>query len=563
MADVHRYVDGVWRADANGTITKPWYILGSINWTAGTNNIKDDIDAGNNVIIHLKGGVTFAGTLNISYGGTSDAIRVTVDGNYATYPGGVGTNAIIDNWTTVAGAGFAGPDANGVYSIAWAVPAPTQVFEDFKTVAGLLMKQSAVTWVGDPGAWYWDANVLYYKPSAGAAGDHTIYRWNAYYSALTNHANGYMTISNLICKGAQTSAIKVSQDYVKVRNCTAIESYQGIIIDGADHCEIGGGDGYGNTVYNTWGSGGIYNINNSNYTLISYNEIYNCGNHNLNINDRNAIGVGGVAPGNNIIIEHNYIHDNGPTNYSGAFDRAIELYSTEESIVRYNFLLNNYGGGIGVTTNSNNCKIYGNIASGNGRNSDVTTTTNVGDYFLASSTGLEFYNNVGYGNVNNNNLPASASLALSTAGAFDCIVKNNILSSPVNQTLVYVGAGTTLTGPSINNNCYDKAGDQFIYDGVANSFADWKLDIGADINGIQTSPDFVNAGGSYDLDSDFKIGYGSPCFATGASVNYAPDYDGIYGPPSIGAYTVATGGGLTPDLSLSGGRMIPPRRRRR
>ena len=58
------------------------------------------------------------------------------------------------------------------------------------------------------------------------------------------------------------------------------------------------------------------------------------------------------------------------------------------------------------------------------------------------------------------------------------------------------------------------------------NIANWKTATSGDANSITTDPAFVNAGGSYNLDTDFKIPTGSPAKDAGVDVGLTVDYFG-------------------------------------
>lgn len=659
MADIHRYVDGNAGINGIGTEASPWKRLWNIPWTSGTNNVADDIAAGNAVYIHLKRGVTWGYAanppggeyINVNTNGTANAPITINGGNPSVFGGsaifGSGDNAIIDNWRPITtwskvyfnyNTGTKAPTAGQtLYAqtsgavlvvVAWSNAGgwtgagtgriyytitsgnvvsgedirtaalgggdlicatttdettslttygaresnltPVQLLKNTKTAAGILQLGSG----GDTltsGQWYYGSNIIYYYPASGVPDDanNKMYGFTLYNNITTN-GKSYINIYAVTSKGAGARSLYVapSSTYCTVKKCEVCESAAGIYVSAsggaaANYITIGGAYGDGNIVHDTFNGGAIYSINSNNVT-ISYNTVYNCGNENYNGGDRSGIVCGGEpSGGDSCIIEYNEIYNCGPTSDTAFYAQAIQFYKAPNGICRCNYVHDNYFAGINVSINSDNTVVAHNIVINNSRNLSIPIANALADIELKDSSGIVCVHNTFYGNQNVDTGNDSACLSLLGGGTYnDWIIKNNIFSKPANNVMTYHDSGNW-DGSDIDNNCYWGDDGYFNYAGADHSFADWVSDISGDNNSFLSSPLFINASGLYNIATDFKIPYNSPCFGTGAGVGYNPDYAGIYGPPSIGAYTLPAGSSLSLGVGVGGGRMISPRRRRR
>lgn len=148
-----------------------------------------------------------------------------------------------------------------------------------------------------------------------------------------------------------------------------------------------------------------------------------------------------------------------------------------------------------------------------------------GSYVIAihsSATGgnIYIYNNVIYG------CPGGG---ISVGGTVAATVRNNIVwcdNLEANQKLLNFDDVTNKTS---DYNCLHVAVGDFLVKATNNyeSFAAYQAGvagIGWAANSIDSDPTFVNAGGSYLLDTDFLIPTGSPCKDDGVDVGLSLDY---------------------------------------
>ena len=154
---------------------------------------------------------------------------------------------------------------------------------------------------------------------------------------------------------------------------------------------------------------------------------------------------------------------------------------------------------------------------------------------MSSSCQVEVYNNVFLNNTSGN-------VFENAYGGGTITAKNNILGAASSSSLYYwyLGAGTY----SIDYNMYwnSSSTSPFYTGGGARTFTVWQSTYGHDAHGYNaTNPSFVNAGGSYLLDTDFQIPTGSAAKDKGVGVGLSLDYFGnaIGASPDIGVHEFA------------------------
>lgn len=106
------------------------------------------------------------------------------------------------------------------------------------------------------------------------------------------------------------------------------------------------------------------------------------------------------------------------------------------------------------------------------------------------------------------------------------VIKNNIIMNSH-----YYPMQITSTNTTCDYNCYYQGGGfpaviSYIDGNVNETLVEHRTETGYDENGIDDDPLFVNAGGSYELDTDFLIPTGSPCKDAGFNVGLSLDYFG-------------------------------------
>ena len=247
-----------------------------------------------------------------------------------------------------------------------------------------------------------------------------------------------------------------------------------------------------------------------------------------------AIRAGGV---NGMTISGNKIY-NGPT---ASGEPAIYVYFNDGTYGNNNLLISNnfinqWGASIEIQPSSvtGSISIVYNIIRG-----EVDAILMMGTGDIPSTGILTVYNNVltqagGYSNI------FELTNGIASGGSF--IVKNNIIGYLTNYPgLYWYLSGGTIAGTFISDyNLYwnSNSGSPFNFAGASKTLSQWQA-LGYDTHGqgVSVDPKFLNAGGSYPLDTDFKLQNSSPAINAGTNVGLTQDYLGnpINGTVDIGA----------------------------
>ena len=144
----------------------------------------------------------------------------------------------------------------------------------------------------------------------------------------------------------------------------------------------------------------------------------------------------------------------------------------------------------------------------------------------AATTGQKFYNNVFHGSEDQ-----GIRINLTTHVGADAEFKNNVFMSNDSTNHFQISCklnNDTTKATFINNVIYDSNTASTVeVQGVARTVAYMETNHAGTYSGnIVDDPLFVNAGGSFELDTDFLIPTGSPCKDAGANVGLSLDYWG-------------------------------------
>ncbi len=287
--------------------------------------------------------------------------------------------------------------------------------------------------------------------------------------------------------------VAINGSYNKVENCNIHTGLSGggnepLIIVQGDYNQI-----VNNEIHDSnWN---CVNVQNANYTNISYNNIYDCPAHggiNLISNTGTYFGM---MTGND--VHHNYIHDIGPNG-------AMYLRYQQNNKI-YNNIID-----LGPDSNAS-MNIYFSYGTTGGAPSSYTANT-------------EVYNN----------LILQGRWSIFNDAANNLTIKNNIFKNPANN--VFISMYPTTSGHVLDYNLYNGTGVWRINGNEYNTLA--SLPSPYEDNGLVGDPGFVNETGN-----DFRYLNTSDAIDIGtdlSSVGISDDYAGTSRPQGsafdIGAY---------------------------
>lgn len=527
-----------------GTIGEPWQTLSKItSYSSVTGFVQDDC-------IYLKAGKTWrpadtGGIVIVDSGASGHPITI---GKY-----GEGADPIID--PSIVTTGWA-DEGGGIYSKA--ASRTTALFED--SVALVKGPNAALA----SGNWYQDATAegtLYYKPTSGIPGDHTVERLNGKYGAVKYSLGvevvneSYITIQDLHFRKCEAAvwlgsewhevATPESVSNIIVQRITADQCFRGI----QARCSID------KTV------SAIQILNNTiNYSVMGINFIMWDG-------DTGDL-VGHAQYFTGCTVTGNTVNYTGLANtgvewvdaYEASDIEALSAQDIQSSTWSQNTLANTYGRSIFLYSNATNSKTSGNTIKRNlcscVSNQDAgfvaqqtdgsagfesnTIANNIfdtcgnndsGAVFLALQYNDELSLSANYliNNTIYNGYNMAIYLPYNTAGPW--VIKNNIACGTSKNIVKSTAGGADWT---IDYNLYPVGGSNTFYDGAFKTFAEWddNYDGNAPTPG---DPLFVSAAGH-----DFRLLPASPAIDAGTNTGITADYLGKAVPRGtlydIGAY---------------------------
>jgi parallel beta-helix repeat protein len=206
------------------------------------------------------------------------------------------------------------------------------------------------------GQWFWAADTLYYRPSdltptdhtvwaasrAGgiAIGDHSwiviknLYSWLGMGAGISVRRGQHDTISDVHVKWQWRGINIVGGDYDTVENCLVNENREGIYLS----------------------AGSSFNV------IRGCQALYN-GNLPLwRKGDRGGIEIGGSGVNTGNTVENcNIAYNGGPGS-----DPGLIAYQSPRTLLKDNYVHDNYGSGLFVTIHSDKSRIIGNLIENNG-----------------------------------------------------------------------------------------------------------------------------------------------------------------------------------------------------
>jgi len=425
---------------------------------------------------------------------------------------------IITDWVEV--------DETGVYTKGYS--ACGWLLED-----GVGLVKASDQYCSDGNWWFHEWDTIYYKPTDGVPGDHTVERAAGSFITLNPETRSYIVIDGLHieCVGSAIyKGLTYAADHITVQNCHIERAYSGFWFDvtaGATTTEL-------NILNNTFDyvSNAIYLFTAATVTAtVSRNVItHACQAYGGNFSLFDAEGIS-LQNMKNSVIEYNEI--------SGEYCTAAGIVhwdftsgeiETTNNVFRYNYIHDISGAGIahgGTAVSSGNCEIYGNIITNYG--SDITGAPHGGlrlNRAQTSATPSKVYNNVCY----------NGDVGIYLNALTDYYTINNNIVHTMSSYLVQ---SNVLIGNNIfDYNCYKDAatGTPFYYNAGKN-WADWKTWCGGDSHSLTSDPLLIDP---TDSPPDFRLKPNSPCINKSVEVGLAEDYWGNYvpqgGAPDIGAY---------------------------
>lgn len=456
---------------------------------------------------------------------------------YASY--GAGNTPILRHGYLLTSSSWTGPDGNGCYIYPGTGINCYWIIEE----GHALKKGSDATLPEGAGTWWcagtWEADI-YYKPTGG--GDPTsnglvVERCAGVGSNLTaTSAN----ITDTIIDGLRFDFAGFniwSADYciapLTIQNCvineawaTAIyinnsgQAYADVVIfnNSFNYCRdqlylVAEGSGYF--------IGAIIRDN----TLIGSNYLYNSTVPWRLTGDIDGLSIQTIR---NSIIEGNNISGYcvNADGDSGAISCWVPgSFDCTGNIIRRNYIHDVQGSGIiwaGSDVPDTDCQIYDNI---------VTDFGVYGFHLVKGQT-----SDTKSGIYNNTITNGSSGIRLQAQADY-YLIKNNIIDNCTYAINLESGYGANNVA---NHNLYHHPTSlKFKVGGVEKTLAEYQAIVTPDdSDALSDDPLFVNAGGSYLLDTDFKLQSGSPCINAGVDVGLTTDYGGfsIVGNPDIGAW---------------------------
>jgi len=479
--------------------------------------------------VYLCGMITVAVT--IPDGGTSGNI-VTIRGDDASHPGTVCGSTVVTGW--------AGPDGNGEYTVAFAAHQPECVWKDNVRVDRNDAGIGALTIT----QWGWAANVLYlgFDPSG-----FTIEADNNLSDLVIVNGEDYVTIDGLTVEETDGEGIwsgATAANNLTIQNCTIrrigeegvnMRAGTTFLIDSNTISDCGqdesASNGFGIKVSPAGGQTG-------NTGTISNNSIDTVIN-----DDGMGIAVGGsedstvTISGNSvtnayddgiktyrgaITIENNDVYSCGDAESAAGGNTGIQVYNGGDDVtatVRYNRVWDTRGAGLAVSgdgVHAISASMYYNIAWDNNLDTDNANPGGVGvnaQIKVYQAAGITVYNNVAYSG-------AVDGFAVENAACDNTVIlKNNI--SAFNAALEWnIRDGTA---PTLDYNCiYDTAGNMIYHTAhtyTTAQFAAYQAAKSQDANSISANPLFINA-----ANSNFRLQATSPCRDAGTDISLTLDY---------------------------------------
>jgi len=530
-----------------------------------------------------------------------------VSGAPITY-GDYGSGALPKITVASLATNWAGPDANGEYTLANITNGNIVLMEDGKRLTGnTSMSKLPGPLPGSltPGTWAWNsgAATVYYKPTSGTPADHTV-EITVGAAARSGSTNGksYINIQNIEFYGgfAETLFVGFGGDSVTVSNCIIHSGYRGLEAYRTQNVQL-----LNNEIYDI-NYKGIGIMDGSTNGRAAYNYVHDIGKLDTDDGDMEGILVGGgftqQRPSYDI-VEYNTITNIGRDWYKGKNGTkslgtmsapGITVDASNHVTVRYNKIHDVWRDGISLGASSADAmytQVYGNLIYRIGKMSSVNWT-NSGIELTVRWNKLDhtqIYNNtIAFGNFFADTIYKQAAInvrvfgpdtqpitfknsqgqtvTLQPVGSLDdMMIKNNIIAFNQGDYMLNmtIDKGAVLSNfVSDYNDMYrndggnavfwNQNGTTNIYDSnhiIGSTAGYYSYDKGQDTHSLAVDPLFANAAADdYHLLASSSVL--SPAIDAGTDVGLTQDLDGNPVPfgtaPDIGAYEYAG-----PDLLIN------------
>lgn len=383
--------------------------------------------------------------------------------------------------------------------------------------------------------------------------------------------NDYIHLSNLNIQGSYTGIYFGKSDYALVEDCTIglYTCHHGFEVRGLEsspytpstygvlrNCDILSG-------YNDYGYADPRGINGDGVVFhgsVQYWKVHNCEIANWG---HNGVNIANTEDPN-CQCQHNEAYDNYIHGENVRYMRGMDYDSYDERDPRdgqcaYNKFYRNFIRDTSVRSqiHGDHNEFFYNIVSGV-RDHGGGTESIACAIALFAAEGQKCHHNKIYNNVFHDTAEHGIDMHGSTDDGIkeDNEIINNIIidwamTTPGDGISILDNSGSTVQDNTWKNNLLYKSGvwDVVDYRGTPRTAAEFNSENGnnGDViaDNISSDPLFINAGSSFDLDTDFLIPIGSPAKDTGINVGLTVDYFGNLVPsgvaPDIGGHEYQQG----------------------
>jgi parallel beta-helix repeat protein len=248
----------------------------------------------------------------------------------------------------IPSAEWSGPDKNGVWQYA-ARRRATQVRQN-----NIPLPRASSRLCRD-GNWYWENDVLYYRPANGTPENQIIWRDRG--GGVNIGAHSWIVLEDLKLVAGMGSGVSIRGGKNNiVRRVHVKWHWRGVNVNGGNNNLIE------NCVVEE-NREGIYLENRASHNIVRNCRAIRNGNYpQYNTGDRHGIAVGGLGPLIGNVVENCEITQTG----GPPGDPALIAFDAPQSVFQNNHVHDNYGSGLFITLRSHNSRVLNNIVERNG-----------------------------------------------------------------------------------------------------------------------------------------------------------------------------------------------------